>query len=204
MALCSSPSSETNDTTNISVKLPFTETQQKQTSTRIPVQPLLDAFNQIYLDFSNPSSLIYAMLSCVMICPIDYRKCALQNTLLLGGGSVALQNFGTKQGDSTKGLSMQLEMAARDACGVSRDESMSESIEEEKKEDGLSDMSSIARQRFRSLKGVVNGSTIGDDGKRIDGINIQYPDPFAADLATWIGGSIMGTLSYSQHYKKKV
>jgi len=37
----------------------------------------------------------------------------------------------------------------------------------------------------------------------MDGINIQYPSPFAADLATWIGGSIMGTLSYSQHYKKR-
>ena len=201
----SSSSSESLDTTNLSVNLPsLTETQQQQTSTQISAQPLLDAFHQTYLDFSNPSSLIYAMLSCAMICPIDYRKCALQNTLLLGGGSVALQHFETGQRDSAKGLSMQLEMAARDACGDSRDESMSESIEEEKKEDGLSDMSSIARQRFRSLKGVVNGSTIGDDGKRIDGINIQYPDPFAADLATWIGGSIMGTLSYSQHYKKKV
>ena len=201
MDLCSSSEF---DTTNISVDLPSLIETRQQTPTQITIQPLLDAFNQIYLDFSNPSSLIYAMLSCAMICPIDYRKCALQNTLLLGGGSVALQHFGTKQGDLAKGLSVQLEMAARDACGVSRDESMSESIEEEKKEDGLSDMSSIARQRFRSLKGVVNGSTIGDDGKRIDGINIQYPDPFAADLATWIGGSIMGTLSYSQHYKKKV
>jgi len=204
MALCSS-SSETLDTTNISVHLPSLETQQQQTPTQIPIKPLLDAFYQIYLDFSSPSSLIYAMLSCAMICPIDYRKCALQNTLLLGGGAVALQHFGTAQGDSAKGLSMLLKMAARDACGVSRDESISESIEEEKKEDGyFSDISSIARQRFRSLKGVVNGSIIGDDGKRMDGINIQYPDPFAADLATWIGGSIMGTLSYSQHYKKKV
>ena len=202
MALCSS-SSEMN-TTNISVNLQSVETQQQQTTTQIPIQPLLDAFRQIYLDFSNPSSLIYAMLSCTMICPIDYRKCALQNTLLLGGGSVALQHFGTTRQRSKKGLSVLLEMAARDACGVSRDESMSESIEEEKKEDGLSDISSIARRRFRSLKGVVDGSTIGNDGKRIDGINIQYPDPFAADLATWIGGSIMGTLSYSQNYKKKV
>ena len=201
MALCSSSSSEPLDSTNISVNLPSLETQQQQTLTQIPIQPLLEAFHHIYLDFSNPSSLIYAMLSCAMICPIDYRKCALQNTLLLGGGSVALQHFGTAQGDSAKGLSMQLEMAARDACGVSRDESMSESIEEEK-EDGLSDMSSIARQRFRSLKGVADGSTI--DGKRMDGINIQYPSPFAADLATWIGGSIMGTLSYVENYKKNM
>ena len=93
-------------------------------------------------------------------------------------------------------------MAARDACGVSSDASLGESKEEEKEDDGTSSMSSIAKKRFQSLGGVVNGH-VNDDGDRIDGINIQYPDPFAADMLAWVGGSIMGTLGYSQYYQNK-
>ena len=106
-------------------------------------------------------------------------------------------------GSSTNnGLGSQLEMAARDACGVSSNESVGESKEEEKKDDGASSVSSIARRRFRSLRGVVHGH-VDDDDDRIGGINIQYPDPFAADMVAWIGGSIMGTLGYSKYYQNK-
>ena len=209
IALSFPPGSSLEYTTTISVDLPSqsqTYSADASTTQQLPAQPLLNAFYQIYLDFTNPSSLIYAILSCIMTCPIDYRKSALQNVMLLGGGSIALQRFGSVQHSvSSKGLSMQLEMAAREACGLSISdiESMDESKEEEKKEDGASDISSIAKQRFQSLRSVVDG-TISDDGKRIGSINIQYPDPFAADLAIWIGGSVMGCIGYNANYKKKI
>jgi len=210
----SSSSSLTLDSTTISVNLPSLEHHQQlqsQTSTptaiQLPIQPLLQAFHQIYLDYTNPSSLIFAILTCVMACPIDYRKGVLQNVLLLGGGSVALRHFGSlgsldSKGKSAKGLGLQLEVAAREACGASIDESMEEGREEEKKEDDSLAISSISRLRFQSLSGGVVGR-VNDDGERIGGIDIQYPDPFAADMAAWVGGSIMGTLGY-KHYQKKM
>ena len=200
-----SPSSQV-DFTTISVDLPSLEDRQQ----KLPIKPLLRAFYQTYLDYSNPSSLIYAMLTCVMACPIDYRKSAVQNVLLLGGGSVALYRFGStttnlEGRNSPKGLALQLEMAARDACGISRDENnMEESKEEEKEDDSSSsNISSIAKQRFQSLRGVVGGS-VNEAGERMGGINIQHPDPFGADIAAWVGGSIMGTLSYNENYQTKI
>ena len=128
-------------------------------------KPLLEAFHRIYLDYTNPSSLIYAMLTCAMACPIDYRKAALQNVMLLGGGSVALRNAkSSSSGKSANGLDMQLETAARNACGVFSNEGTGEGKEEEKKDDDTL-VSSIAKRRFQSLKGVVCG-TVSDDGKR--------------------------------------
>ncbi|KAL3766547.1 hypothetical protein ACHAW5_000782 [Stephanodiscus triporus] len=214
IALSSSSAGFSPDITTVQVRLPSLERAQRTESSmeatiQLPVQPLLKAFHQIYLDYSNPSSLIFAMLTSVRTCPIDYRKAALQHALLLGGGSVALRHFCfwgglASTGSSTNnGLGPQLETAARDACGVSSDdESAGESKGEEKKDDGASSVSSISRKRFRSLQGVVHGHVDDDDGRR-GGINIQYPDPFAADMVAWIGGSIMGTLGYSKYYQNK-
>ena len=115
---------------------------------------------------------------------------------------MALRLFGSLSSIELKdklanGLAPQLEMAARDACGISRHANVKE---EEKKED--SPISTISRQHFQTLRGSVD-STVNDDGERIGGINIQYPDPFAADLVAWLGGSILGTLDYKCHYIKK-
>ena len=213
IALSSSPAGLSSESTTIQVRLPSLERTRRTNApmgdmVQLPIQPLLEAFHQIYLDFSNPVSLIFAMLASVMSCPIDYRKAAMQHSVLLGGGSVALRHFRfprgpASMGNSANGLCRQLEVAARDACGVSSDESMDESKEEEeKKDDGTSSMSSIAKKRFQSLGGAVNGYVNGA-GDRIGGINIQYPDPFAADTFAWVGGSIMGTLGYSQYYQNK-
>ena len=188
----------------ISVNLP-SQQHQKQ-SNELPTQPLLKAFHQTYLDYSNPSSLIYAMLTCVVACPMDYRRVVLENILLLGGGSVALRNFsysserrsGAKSTGDKSLLGMQLQMAAKEACGCSSDEN---DMEEEKKEDSTQ-ISSIAKQRFQCLKGAVSGSVSKVGGERIGGINIQYPTPFAADFAAWIGGSIMGTLAHKNYRRK--
>ena len=212
IALSSSSAGFSSVSTTMQVRLPSLERAQQtkasmDATVQLPIQPLLSAFHQIYLDFSNPVSLIFAMLSSVMACPIDYRKAALQHAVLLGGGSVALRHFrlprgSVSMGNSANGLCRQLEMAARDACGVSSDASLGESKEEEKEDDGTSSMSSIAKKRFQSLGGAVNGY-VNDAGDRIGGINIQYPDPFAADTFAWVGGSIMGTLGYSQYYQNK-
>mmetsp|Transcript_12891 Transcript_12891/g.23160 ORF Transcript_12891/g.23160 Transcript_12891/m.23160 type:complete len:474 (+) Transcript_12891:103-1524(+) len=198
------------DSPTISVNLSSYEYQPSQssaqTTVQIPVQPLLRAFHQVYLDYANPSSLIFAILTSAMACPIDFRKVALQNILLLGGGSVALRHFGSSgsldsKEKSATGLIQQLETAAMEACVSSQDESMEEGKEEEKKEDGSLAVSSISRHRFKSLGGAVAGH-VNNDGGRIGGINIQYPDPFAADMAAWVGGSIMGTLGHKQYQKK--
>ena len=213
IALSSSSAGFSSESMTIQVRLPSLERARQTNASmgatvQLPTQPLLKAFHQIYLDFSNPVSLIFAMLASVVSCPIDYRKAALQHSVLLGGGSVALRHFrfprgSASIGNSANGLCRQLEMAARDACGVSSDESLDESKdEEEKKDDGTSSMSSIAKKRFQSLGGAVNGH-VNDDGDRIGGINIQYPDPFAADMVAWVGGSIMGTLGYSHYYQNK-
>ncbi|KAL7538051.1 hypothetical protein ACHAXR_008243 [Thalassiosira sp. AJA248-18] len=210
-ALSAQSSDMTFDSTTISVNLPSLEHQQQsQTSMeaaiQLPIQPLLQAFHQIYLDYTNSSSLIYAMLTCAMTCPIDYRKVVMQNVILLGGGSVALRHFGAVgsvqlEGKSANTLGLQLEMAAKDACGIYRDENVEESKTEEKKDDSSPDISSIAKQRFQCLRGAVDGHA-NDDGETIGGINVQYPDPFSADMAAWIGGSIMGTLGHKNYQKK--
>jgi len=75
---------------------------------------------------------------------------------------------------------------------VTEDENMEECKEEEKKEDDTQSLSSIAKHHFQCLSGAVRG-----------GVHIQYPDPFAADMSAWIGGSMMGTLG-SKHYQKKM
>lgn len=186
------------ESTTISVHLP--SLQLETTTLQLPIQPLLKAVQQCYLNYSNPSSLIYTMLTSIMKCPIDYRKAAIQNVMLLGGGSVALRPMG---------LGLQLEIAARKACPVSRNDSSDErkdndddEAKDEKKDDCSVSMSSISRRRFQSLRMAVHGQVNDDDNKRVGGIQILYPDPFAADMVAWIGGSVMGTLGYS-NYKTK-
>jgi hypothetical protein len=191
------------ESTTISVHLPSLQQSKvslETTTLQLPIQPLMKAVQQCYLDYSNPSSLIYTMLTSIMKCPIDYRKAAIQHVILLGGGSVALRPMG---------LGLQLEMAARNACPVSPNDSSDERKDnndddetKDEENDGCSvSMSSISRKRFQSLRMSVHGQ-VNDDDKRVGGIHIQYPDPFAADLVAWIGGSVMGTLAYS-NYKTK-
>jgi hypothetical protein len=201
-----SSSSVVTESTTISVHLPSLQQSKvslETTTILLPIQPLLKAVQQCYLDYSNPSSLIYTMLTTIMKCPIDYRKAAVQNGMLLGGGSVALRPIG---------LGLQLEMAARNACTVSTNDSLDErkdkdddnnddEVKDEKKDDCTVSMSSISRRRFQSLRMAVHGQ-VNDDDKRVGGIHIQYPDPFAADMVAWIGGSVMGSLGYS-NYKTK-
>lgn len=99
----------------------------------------------------------------------------MQNIVLIGGGSVALRGIGDG------GITSHLQRAIRQACsGIEQ--------EEEKKDDGPS---AIASFRFQSLGKVANDA------------EIYYPDPLAADLAVWIGGSVMGALRQSQKYHKK-
>ena len=187
------------ESTTISVHLPSLQQSKvslETTALQLPIQPLLKAAQQCYLDYSNPSSLIYTMLTSITKCPIDYRKAAIQNVMLLGGGSVALRPMG---------LGLQLEVAARNACPVSPNDSSDErkdkDDDDEAKDDCSVSMSSISRRRFQSLQMAVHGQ-VNDDDKRVGGIHIQYPDPFAADMVAWIGGSVMGTLGYS-NYKTK-
>lgn len=173
---------------SISVNLPSLRTQQQQSSTdsiQIPIRPLLQAFHCFYLDYSNPSSLIYSILNCAASAPIDYRRVALHNIVLLGGGSEALRHFVSLESNeksTLQGLGSQLESAAREACGVGATDATIESTVEEKKDDGSSTVSSIAKQRFQCLKGAVGG------------FSVRYPEPFAADVVAWTGGSVMGTL----------
>eukprot|EP00985_Skeletonema_marinoi_P032495 scaffold39154_cov202-Skeletonema_marinoi.AAC.4 len=177
--------------TTISVELPTlmkrsndpSEASTVSSTIQVSVEPLLEAFHQVYLDYTQSTSLVYAILNSVLASPIDFRKVALQNIILLGGGSVALRSFG-------KGLKMEVETAIKSACGVSLgDDTLA--MEEEKKDDGM-EVSSIAQGRFQSLKAAVERSD-GQEG----GVQVKYPDPFAADVAHWIGASVMGKLRLS-------
>jgi hypothetical protein len=191
-----------------SSRTPRRRTESETDSTiQVSTQPLLDAFHEIYLNYTNPSSLIYAILTCVMKCPIDYRRPALQNTILLGGGAVALRDFRLPRDlrsaeNSCLGFGLQLERSIKDACGAFREETNDDPEEDEKKDNDAYNPSPIAQQHFRSLRSAVHGCAKPDRGNIMGGINVRYPDPFAADLAAWIGGSVIGTLGYS-HYQKK-
>ena len=199
------------DSNTISVELPSHAHQRQidsdtETAIKLSTQPLMNAFYQIYLDYTNPSSLTFAILTCVMKCPIDFRRAVLQNIILLGGGSVALRHFCLPRavksvGQSCQGFGRQLEFSMRDACGISREESNDDIKEEKKKENVSFNTSPIAQHHFQSLRGAVKGCA-NQDGDIMGGICVQYPDPFAADLAAWIGGSVMGTLGFT-HYQKK-
>lgn len=178
-------------TTTISVELPtkikqsneLSESSTTSSTIQVLIQPLLEAFRQVYLDYTQPTSLVYAILNSALASPIDFRKVALQNIILIGGGSVALRSFGN-------GMKVELESAIKAACGVSVGDE-TQAMEEEKKDDGM-EISPIARGRFQSLKAAV-GRNNGQDG----GVQIKYPDPFAADSAHWVGASVMGKLRLS-------
>ena len=191
--------SSSSSTTTISVEIPslikqvneLSESSESASNTvqQLSVLPLVDAFHQVYLDYSRTTGLTYAILSSVLASPIDLRKAALQNVVLIGGGAVALRSFG-------KGLKVELENAIKTACGVSIDnETNNTKEEEEKKEDDLK-VSSIARGRFQSLRAAVD-SSLHHDNDEHSGVHIKYPDPFAPDLAHWLSGSIMGKLRLS-------
>jgi hypothetical protein len=184
---------KTDASTTISVELPTRGTQSNELSEpltasstiQVSIQPLLEAFRHVYLDYTQPTSLVYAILNSALASPIDFRKVALQNIILIGGGSVALRSFGN-------GLKVELESAIKAACGVSIGDDETQAMEEEKKDDEMG-VSSIARGRFQSLKAAVVGKINGQEG----GVQIKYPDPFAADTAHWVGASIMGKLRLS-------
>jgi actin-related protein len=191
--------SSSSSTTTVSVELPSlmkqaneqSESSESASNTvqQLSVLPLVEAFHQVYLDYSQTTSLTYAILSSVLASPIDLRKAALQNVVLVGGGAVALRSFG-------KGLEVELENAIKAACGVSTDNETNNTKEEEEKKDDDLKVSSIARGRFQGLRAAVD-SSLHHDNDEHSGVNIKYPDPFAPDLAHWLSGSIMGKLRLS-------
>jgi len=179
------------DAATITVELASLGNNSAENSVELSIQPLQKAFHEVYLDYTNPSSLIYSMLTSVMSGPIDYRRVALQNVLLFGGGSTVLRYFSaTNNNIDENSFTEELIHAAREACGINL-ETKTE-MSEEKKDDSAH-ISSMARERFTSLKAAVSG-TVGESGQGKDGMSVCYPDPFSADIASWIGGSIMGSL----------
>lgn len=189
-AWISAPVTDISPTAIMSVELPtqlkqsneLSESSTVSSTIQLSLQPLIDAFHQVYLDYTQPASLVYAILNSALASPIDFRKVALKNVVLIGGGSVALRSVG-------KGLTVEVENAIKTACGVSVG-GETQAMEEEKKDDGM-EVSSIAQRRFQSLKAAVERS----NGQ--GGIQIKYPDPFTADVAHWIGASMMGKLRLS-------
>ena len=180
------------DVTILSVDIPSLQTESEKISVELPLEPLQKAFHQTYLDYTNPSSLIYAILTCAIKCPIDYKRIALQNVLLLGGGSTTLRFFqhtyGNCDGEEFEHI---LVKAAHEACGLN--EKVENEASEEKKEDNAGTISSISKQRFRCLAKAVS-SILDESTENKCGISVSYTDPFPADTAAWIGGSIMGSL----------
>ena len=182
----------TADATILSVDLPSLQTESEQIPVQLPLEPLQRAFYQTYLDYTNPSSLIYAILTSAIKCPIDYRRVALQNVLLLGGGSTILRYFKHKYGNyDGEEFDHTLVKAAKEACGLN-DKLKVEALEE-KKEDDAGTVSSIAKQRFKCLLGAVSSNS-DESGAHKSGFSVSYTDPFPADMSAWIGGSIMGSL----------
>ena len=175
----------------ISVELPtkakqsndLSESSTASSIIQVSVQPLIDAFHQVYLNYTQPTSLVYAILNSALASPIDFRKAALQNVIMVGGGSVALRSFG-------EGMKVELENAIKAACG---DSTSDETQAMEEKKDDEMEVSSIARGRFQSLKAAVGRRSSGGKG----GVQIKYLDPLAADVAHWVGASVMGKLRLS-------
>mmetsp|Transcript_256 Transcript_256/g.572 ORF Transcript_256/g.572 Transcript_256/m.572 type:complete len:217 (+) Transcript_256:876-1526(+) len=85
----------------------FAEKKEEEPSTSYPVtlpssghlsfpvlpDPVLDSLALIF-DANDPDSPPYALLECLLSCPIDMRKRAASNILVVGGGAEALRGAG--------------------------------------------------------------------------------------------------------------
>jgi len=140
---------------------------------QIKTQVLEDCIQEMYLDLSNPNSLVHAFFKSLLACPLDLRRDIVRNVVLIGGATLGIPSLEQRFLACIRGLFQEQE-GERDNTGVA-----------EKKR---YEVRSPRHAKFQTLAAVVMDAPL----------SITYPLPFSPTVIAWVGGSIMGSLNLSK------
>ena len=133
-----------------------------------------DVVHEMYFDLTNPNSLIYALCSSLMKCPIDLRKEVAQRIIFVGGGVEGISQFEQRFLQCVKGL-FALDDQSSKASGSANGHKMY-CVKDEK------------HGRFSALANVIMKAPLG----------VLHPLQFRPSCVSWAGGSIMGSIKLSE------
>jgi len=139
----------------------------------IKTQVLEDCIQEMYLDLSNPNSLIHAFFKSLLACPLDLRKDIVRNVVLIGGATLGIPSLEQRFLGCIRGLFQVQEV---------------ESGDKEVAEKQRFEVRSPMHAKFQTLAAVVMNAPL----------SITYPLPFSPTVIAWVGGSIMGSLNLSK------
>lgn len=131
-----------------------------------------DVVHEMYFDLKNPNSLIYALCSSLMKCPIDLRKEVAQRIIFVGGGVEGISQFEQRFLKCVKGL---FELDDKSSATSANGHKMY-CVKDEK------------HSRFSSLANVIMKAPLG----------VLHPLQFRPSCVSWAGGSIMGSIKLSE------
>lgn len=137
---------------------------------QIKTRVLEDCIQEMYLDLSNPNSLVHAFFKSLLACPLDLRKDVVRNVVLVGGATLAIPNL------------------ERRFLACIRNLFQERTVERGDGEKRSYEVRSPEHAKFQPLAAVVMDAPL----------SITYPLPFSPTVIAWVGGSIMGSLDLSK------
>lgn len=140
---------------------------------QIKTQVLEDCIQEMYLDLSNPNSLVHAFFKSLLACPLDLRKDIVRNVVFMGGATLGIPSLEQKFLACIRSLFQERE-------GERGDKEMGKKKRYE--------VRSPKHAKFQTLAAVVMDAPL----------SITYPLPFSPTVIAWVGGSIMGSLNLSK------
>ena len=144
---------------------------------------------EVYFNFDNHDSLLYAFLTSLLRCSIDLRKQVVQHVVFVGGGVEAIANFEQRfiakiqELFESKGVVECVASGSASGSGNGNDGSASDTslVLVERNVYGVKHEK---YQKFNALASVIMNTPLG----------VLYPLQFRPALMAWVGGSIMGSI----------
>jgi len=137
---------------------------------QIQTRVLEDCIQEMYLNLSNPNSLVHAFFKSLLACPLDLRKDVVRNVVLVGGATLAIPSLERRFMTCVRNLFQERTVGRGDG------------------EKRSYEVRSTEHAKFQPLAAVVMDAPL----------SITYPLPFSPTVIAWVGGSIMGSLNLSK------